>query len=334
MADAAGWSWSPAIGRWTPNHGLPHLATRVDVSTKDLQPADAFGWWRDTACYEWTPHQPERDSAFTAAATGIIARDAEFYRYRISALAGERSQAQLLSDGHANLSIGIVCSGTRGALSNGDQSVQARRGEVFVHDAGRPSQLAWSDGGGVHLMVRRHIAESIFGSSLPPPSQMAAMIAASPLFAHWRRQMVMLDRLPAAASAADLGFALDQLASLTRFLLNQANPRPRPLRAAAMALIETNLANPRLSPRWLAGQLGCSRASLYRAFAQDGGVAQIIADLRYAEAWRRLAGNRGARVADVAVACGVFDTVNFSRAFRQRFGITPTDARMLLQARP
>lgn len=333
MEYTAGWNWSPAIGRWTPGHGLPNLATRVDVSTAEIHAADAFGWWRDTACYEWTPHQPERGSHFAAAATGIIARDAEFYQYRISALAGERSHSQLLSDGHANLSIGVVCSGTRCAVSKGDQSVQARRGEVFVHDAGRPSQLAWSDGGGVHLMMRRHVAESIFGPSLPPPSQMAAMMTASPLFGHWRRQMLLLDRLPASAGSAELGFALDQLAGLTRFLLNQANPGRRPLRAAAMAMIETNLANPRLSPRWLAGQLGCSRASLYRAFADDaGGVAQIIADLRYAEAWRRLAGNRGARVADVAVACGLFDTVNFSRAFRQRFGITPTDARMLLRA--
>ena len=104
--------------------------------------------------------------------------------------------------------------------------------------------------------------------------------------------------------------------------------RTNPLRAAALALIEAYFSEPGLSPEWLAGRLGCSRATLYRAFKSDpGGIAALISDRRFAEAKRRLLLQPDLPVADVALGCGILDTVNFSRTFRRRFGMKPSDVR-------
>lgn len=281
------------------------------------------------ACYEWTPRQPDRGAAFRASGEASIVRDVEAHAFRISALEGERTRRQLLSDGHANISIGLVLCGVRHAQSDGDIMVSARGGAVFAYDAARPTRMHWSDGSGVSIMIRRPMAERLFGPNMPPPSVLGGIMQASPLFDHWQARMLDMARLPPELSAVNRGFLLVQLHSLTCFMLQQADPGPRSLKAAAMALIDQHLHDPRLSPDWLAGKLGCSRATLYRAFATTGrGVADLIADRRYERAWQQLVGNPGASISEVAMACGLYDTVNFSRGFRRRHGMTPSEARV------
>lgn len=328
------WRWSPERGRWSPALGRPDVATRIALSTEDCPSGEAFDYWRDIACYDWAPDRPEPDAPFAASAWGLVPAQAELYAYRVSALSGTRTRAALASDGHGDLSIGLVLSGSRIAEAAGDREVHAESGGAFVHDAGRPSRLAWSEGEGVHLVLRRGMMERLFDGHIPVPSVMIAMLTQSPLFPHWRRTMLGLARLPRDLHAAQAGFVIDQAASLTQFMLRQAHPGESSLHAAAMALIEWNLAESRLSPGWIAERLGCSRASLYRAFqGKEHGIAKTIAELRYREAWRALAGNPAATISDVALSCGILDTVNFSRSFRERFGMSPSEARAAFRAR-
>lgn len=84
-----------------------------------------------------------------------------------------------------------------------------------------------------------------------------------------------------------------------------------------------NLALPDLSPDWLARRLDVSRASLYRLFADRGGIMRNVQE-------RRLLAVRAAlgdpldtrRLARLSSDLGFKSEAHFSRSFRARFGIT------------
>ncbi|MEZ5669678.1 MAG: helix-turn-helix domain-containing protein [Alphaproteobacteria bacterium] len=100
-------------------------------------------------------------------------------------------------------------------------------------------------------------------------------------------------------------------------------------RSSAMlrAFIAHNLADPELTPERICGQMGVSRSVLYREFRPDGGVARYIADQRLDQCFADLAAAAHARgaVRSVAERWGFFHPGNFNRAFRDRFGISPSD---------
>ncbi|MEX2333706.1 MAG: AraC family transcriptional regulator, partial [Pseudohongiella sp.] len=81
----------------------------------------------------------------------------------------------------------------------------------------------------------------------------------------------------------------------------------------------------------LCGHLNCSPATLSRVFKRHNGVRAYIQEQRLRMAARRLVSQRDAhlRISDIACECGFSSDAHFSRAFRQRFGLSPSDARNL-----
>ena len=99
---------------------------------------------------------------------------------------------------------------------------------------------------------------------------------------------------------------------------------------AARRLIDRLCTNADLTPERVAVALGCSRASLYRAFARRGeSIAATIWSARIERAQRMLVSAEGAGllVSDIAQHCGFRELPTFTRMFKRRFGMTPRDAR-------
>jgi AraC-like DNA-binding protein len=101
-----------------------------------------------------------------------------------------------------------------------------------------------------------------------------------------------------------------------------------PLRQV-MQYINANLHDPELGPAKLTEVFGLSRASLYRMFEQEGGVAELIRTRRLTGAAIQLGapGGRERRISEIAREWGFADDSSFSRAFRSHFGLAPSDAR-------
>ena len=100
--------------------------------------------------------------------------------------------------------------------------------------------------------------------------------------------------------------------------------------AAAQILIRRHLSSHHLNPELIARQLHCSRAHLYRVFAAGGEtVASYMREVRLQRAYELLAHDniRKGQIGDIAYRCGFEDPVHFTRLFRQRFGLTPSDLR-------
>ena len=97
---------------------------------------------------------------------------------------------------------------------------------------------------------------------------------------------------------------------------------------AIRRFIEDNLPNFDLGVDMLRARFGLSRTALYEQFEAEGGVASYIRDRRLARAMRILAGLEGEgrrRISTVGYACGFGTEKMFSRAFRRRYGVNPSE---------
>lgn len=100
------------------------------------------------------------------------------------------------------------------------------------------------------------------------------------------------------------------------------------LMTRARRFILGHLASPDLTPDALARQLAISRTRLYELFETSGGVANYIRRRRLAAAHAMLADPTDTRkVGTVALAVGFDSAANFSRAFTQQFGYSPSNVR-------
>ena len=101
------------------------------------------------------------------------------------------------------------------------------------------------------------------------------------------------------------------------------------LLALALRHIEALLADPMLDVAMLARAIGVSRSRLYDAFMAFGGVASAIRDARLDRARLCLTApeNRHRTLEDIARICGFIEYSTFTRAFRRRFGMSPSVAR-------
>lgn len=138
------------------------------------------------------------------------------------------------------------------------------------------------------------------------------------------------------AAEATLALLAACLLPKAEFSVSESDPRLAPmLRAHAVALIERRLGDAELGPEILCGALKVSRTVLYGLFAEFGGVARYVRSRRLDEAMRRLADRRHARhrIGEIAFSVGFSSEPTFNRAFRERFGCSPGEARAEVEAR-
>ncbi|PZQ65064.1 MAG: hypothetical protein DI570_02880 [Phenylobacterium zucineum] len=106
--------------------------------------------------------------------------------------------------------------------------------------------------------------------------------------------------------------------------------------SAARTMILRNLDSPTLSAAGVAGALGVSTRYLHKLFeAEPLSFAQFVTEHRLARAMRTLSdpSRRGLRILDIALQAGFGDVTTFNRAFRRRFGQSPSDCRAEAVAR-
>jgi AraC-like DNA-binding protein len=140
----------------------------------------------------------------------------------------------------------------------------------------------------------------------------------------------MDDEQARVAGEATLDFVAASVLRRAERWEQSGDPRLTPLiRAQALSFVEGNLADMSLGPARLREILKVSRTALYELFEPMGGVAEYVRTRRLDEAMRRLESPLHARDLIGAIACavGFMSESTFNRAFKERFGCTPTEAR-------
>lgn len=326
-------------GRWSPEHGQPGRCVFLEVSTNGLRPAEAYDYWRETVYYHFDADRRSGDgpNRFAAHARALIAPRGAFYAYRSEAVSGRRTADQIRADEGDDLDLGLVLGGSRRHELNGDATAMAGPGDFYVYDFTRPSRVAWKAHRGVHLTLRRQAAEAALGGTVPSAGEVARALSISGLAPFLRSQFALLARhmhtLPGSERSVVLDNTIDLALAALRGSAVGATPDREPHRhtlfVAARRYIEDNLAHPDLDAQRIAHALGCSRSTLYRAFADHGmTVASHIRDTRLAR-FRHLLETAPPHIAiaEIAARVGLYDTPNLSRAFRGEFGVAPSEVK-------
>ncbi|WMS41848.1 helix-turn-helix domain-containing protein [Acuticoccus sp. MNP-M23] len=142
----------------------------------------------------------------------------------------------------------------------------------------------------------------------------------------------LASRLPFATVQEGPQMAMD-VAELVRALILEGRPRAvsaaviRARRHAIQSSVDEELSTGAFSVDALCARFAISRASLYRMFADSGGIERYIRQRRLTRCFQELTRSNKERgvVRDVAERWGFHDAANFRRAFRSSFGVTPVE---------
>ncbi len=248
----------------------------------------------------------------------------------MSAQRFERSRRMVAATGTDHIYVVLYSEGGSAGTADG-RDYRVRAGDISFLDLSRPRETRSDAFRNVTLVIPRALLEeqgadvdAMHGLVLKRDLPLTAMLAAH------LRALVLHARRLSLAEAETMGMATVALiASLTGRGTAGAGRVPPSPRRQMTRFIDANLGDPGLGPARLMAEFGVSRAALYRMFDQEGGVAEVIRMRRLAEAAMTLGSAGGAerRISEVARRLGFADVSGFSRAFRARYGIAPTEAR-------
>lgn len=332
------WLWSPELGRYSlALHGLPDVPVYFEIAASMVEQRSRFDYWRSIAYYSFVadPLPPGAAGTFNAQASFLFGRKTQLFAYRSDAVSG-RGMPAAFSDDRESYLIGLVVRGHRHYAEDKAGVATSKPGQFFVFDNRGYSRVAWSDHDAIHISLPRAELERAVGGRIPSPDAMCHALERSRMAPALKSLMQVTAAQMAMANDAERAFMLNQITQMAFFMCEAASadlhdhkgPAQSDLMAVAMQLIEQDLANPNLSVAQLQAKLGCSRATLYRAFASAQiGVSDLITDMRVERAKTMLTHSPDMPINLVATRCGWYDSASFARAFRRREGVSPSEFR-------
>lgn len=228
-----------------------------------------------------------------------------------------------------------------GTLSQGNRTAQMRPGDFAVHDCTRPYELRFD--GPLHAVDVLRVARSELESHISDPADLTAKtVSGRHLSGRLLKSMIEgigdCDGDPVSAGTGQcVSQALTSIvAAGLRSLPAAANSKPKRLadyhRARVRAFVRDKLRDPHLSVGMIAAATGLSADYLGKLFREEPeSLSRWIWRLRLDACRRDLTDCRFAHqgISEIAFSWGFNDAAHFSRSFRDRFGLSPRELRML-----
>jgi AraC-like DNA-binding protein len=276
----------------------------------------------------------DSERPFRGVLRRISGHEAELIDHATDALWADRPQTRCSADGCGDISIDLMLDCTDATMSNG-QETSVGPADACIIDYARPVEVRRSRHRSLALMLQRKDVIGVLGEDMTTLAGMklrATGIAAL-LCMHLRRTADHAARLDprrqtiavdAAANLALAALAVERCGTIDADQFGDA------LHLAAHMTIDRLCTDPQLRPVRVADLIGCSRASLYRLFsARQESLSQAIWQARLGRAREMLADPACVDmfVSQISFRCGFLDAATFSRMFKRRYGMTPSDFR-------
>lgn len=302
-------------------------------STEDLSPEARYPAWlardwpRSERVYHTVPTEP-----FNVLMESASLGQTLFARTEITAMTWERRPQDIRKSDFHPIIVNMMVRGTAQGDMDGRPFLEPQ-GSYHFHDLARPSLHGSTASLTYSLIVPRDLAtvwfapiDRLHGLVVAGETAAAVMELAQ---AFWR----LLPQLtPVSAARFERSF-LELLAVGVEVAAPDAPSRATPegaLRLAAVAAIDQNMGLARASAGELCRALNVTSDRLAAAFRADGGVQAYVLARRLDEACGALIGlKRKEPIGDIAHRLGFSDAAHLSRAFRQRFGMSPSSYRRL-----
>lgn len=215
-----------------------------------------------------------------------------------------------------------------------DVDVSGSTGDIYIVDLAQTFQSRTREGSRINILIpRQNLERAVNGRNLHGVLLKADWPITQLLMSYLTGLYAVGGQLPESqAEAAQeavvmlLGSALKgegAESAADHSLLRTA------LRQRIIHFIEQNINLPELSPEFIIRRFHISRSHLYRIFSGDGGVARVLRDKRLDAAFLALTstGAPSLSIAEIAYKLGFSSGNQLLRAFRARFGMTPSEAR-------
>ena len=309
------------------------LVTFARFHTDDVEPAFRYEAWRQNmgAAFDVCPGKGKAPPVDTRA--GIEAAEVGGLALARTYADGQRfsrCEARLAAD---QLGLVMIQCFTQGsAVLNDQQRIAA--GDMLVIDSEQPLEIPNTDFENITLMIPYDFKDSVLpnierlhGRKISAENPMTRLVAEH-LLSLWN---ILPDMNPQQAGDAARG-ALGLVQSL---LLkdDQTSAELSAETSGAFAkmvrrYIEQHLAEA-ITVDSLTARFGLSRAQIYRMFTPYNGVSSYIWERRLLRSRRMLASSlfQSQSIGRIAFENGFSSEAHFSRAFRSRFGMTPSCAR-------
>ena len=310
---------------------------RTSIDTTHVSPERRVSFWEEEcrAKLVGVRCSSYADEGLRAHQTCLELGDLRIAHASANAHVIERTPDMIRAFPRESFFVNVVCAGETFVYQRG-HCVRAQPGEVLIYDARQPYLL-----GGAETFSQLHIdipAEffhaRLVRADLKRPIQISAATSTNRLYNRTLSTLLLgLLEGPAALSLSANALQ-NQVCDLLGAMLGQADGHraTSALSAghllAAKAYVEEHLGDDGLRAGQIAQAVGISERHLRRLFAaQDSSVADHLLVRRLDRAREDLLDPRlrASTVAETAYRCGFASHAHFSRAFKQRFSLTPTE---------
>ena len=274
---------------------------------------------------------PADDDGFQADLAVALLPDAVAVgRARYSPVAGARTR-ELLGDGRANYRLTLHDADYEYSVEGGPWR-KARAGDLVIVSEGTPIEFRLPAASvQVVSLDRAKLAARIPAIEREPAHFLPRGAPGVALFAGYADLLAAAP--PQGMRAGRLAAApLYDLAALLFEGGAGEGTSPGVIGAARLELVKkgvlARLADPALSVEAVARRQGVTPRYVQRLFASEGTTfSEFLRDARLALAQRLLGAADGRSIAAIAYDAGFSDLSGFNRAFRRRYGLTPSDIR-------
>ncbi len=306
------------------------------LTTDAVAQKDRLSYWTDMICNTYV--QLGCDAVKTAQFRGSI-KNHQLPSLDLSIVSAcaqtvMRSNRHIAKASEDYFLISIQTEGT-GIISQDGRDAVLRPGDFALYDSTRPYQLAFKDN--FEQIVLKLPTQNLKTLVKETHKLTATTVSGREGAGHLLISMIRTlrddveDLQPASALAVASGVLNIVSAGLhTLPSANQIHPSQLTQYhlARIKAFIDANLFEPELSAAYIAAKLNLSTGHIHRIFQNDiGALGHYILNLRLEACGRELLSPmcQNKSVSAIAYSCGFNSAAHFSRAFKEKFELTPSE---------
>lgn len=309
---------------------------RSSFTTAQLPVDERFGAWQESfaALFDVALPQNKSTDCFHANLDSCLLNQQIILGHcRSSAQSFERSSLRTAQDGLDYYLIQTHLYGSQ-ELWRGDKSVISKPGDLMVIDLAERHRAEATDFANLTLIIPRPLLAPLLlepdsqeGRNLKPDRALTALAVS-----HLTMLAQVIDTLTPAEAANIIEPTLKLMACALNGSMESVEHGSSgialSLLGQAKMAIEKNLSK-NLEVDDLCRMLALSRTRLYKLFEPLGGIRAYIQERRLRRCAEALMSPHlcSRRIYEIAYQWGFTSEAHFSRAFKQKFGITPSEAR-------
>lgn len=304
--------------------------------TYALPPNKRFAAWQQSMGIFLDPSLSDQNSqeTFGAEIEGYLFDDIFFSRGRAPRQKFGRQSIKIAQDGLDHYMIQLFVQGYTEMQVHG-RTIQNRPGQIVGFDLGEVMNSTNTDFDVLCVIIpRARLApllmrpDSLHGL-IPASNEGSHSLLANYMRALYRAAPSLLPNEAGASARALLELIASAFNAVAMGKTCGREGRHHSLRLRAQQFIRDNLGSQHLTPEHIAQNIGVSRSSLYQLFEPEGGITGYVRELRLHKCLMQIMCTHPVHmhIKEIALHWGFDNAAVFTRSFKQRFGLTPGEAR-------